>query len=180
MQFNIEYRPSYALAICQLQPGEAVRAEGGAMVSMSTHLRMETSASGGKGIKGFLKGLARKVFLGESFFMNTFHADQAPGEVTFAATMPGDMEQTMLNNESLVIQGSSYVCSSPDIETTPSTSMRSLALAFAHGSAETSNSISSLAFSAWASPSSFSISPWISNTLGTSDSFNDMMPIFTR
>lgn len=116
MNINIEYRPSYALAICQLTPGESIRAEGGAMVSMSTHLRMETSATHGKGVKGFLKGLARKVFMGESFFMNTFHSDQAPGEVCFAPTFPGDIEQTALNGDSLIIQGSSYMCSSPQVE----------------------------------------------------------------
>jgi len=116
MNISIEYRPSYGLAICQLQPGESVRAESGAMVSMNTHVRMETSATHGKGVKGLLKGLARKVFMGESFFMNTFHADQAQGEVTFAPRLPGDVEQTALNNESLVIQGTSYMCSSPDIE----------------------------------------------------------------
>lgn len=116
MEFQIEYRPSYALAICSLQAGESVRAEGGAMVSLNSHIRMETSATGGKGVKGFLKGLKRVFFMGESFFMNTFHADQQPGVVAFAPSLPGDMEQTYLNNESLIIQGTSYVCSHPAVE----------------------------------------------------------------
>ncbi len=116
MDIRIEYRPSYALAICNLQPGEAIRAESGAMVSMNTHIRMETSMTQGKGVKGFLKGLARKAFMGESFFLNTFHADQYPGQVTFAPRLPGDMEQTYLNGESLIIQSTSFVCAAPSVE----------------------------------------------------------------
>jgi uncharacterized protein (AIM24 family) len=36
MQFDIAYRPAHTLAIARLNPGEAVTAESGAMVAMST------------------------------------------------------------------------------------------------------------------------------------------------
>ena len=74
MEYQILYRPSYALAIIKLAAGEALNAESGAMVSMSDSIQVETHVRG-----GLLSGLKRTVLGGESFFINTFKANQ-PGE----------------------------------------------------------------------------------------------------
>ena len=84
MQVNLLYRPSQALAQVWLQPGEAVTAESGAMVGMSTNVQMQTQSG------GLLKGLKR-MFGGESFFRNTFTAGAGQGEVLFATPLCGDM-----------------------------------------------------------------------------------------
>ena len=68
MKFEIQHRPAYALAVVHIEPGETILAEGGAMVSKTSNVKMETSA-GKKDdglIGGFLKGLKRMV-AGESF-----------------------------------------------------------------------------------------------------------------
>ena len=73
MQIELHHRPSYALAEVKLAAGETVVAEAGAMVSMDTHVQIETSA-GKKGegkLKGLMKGLKRMV-AGESFFQNKY------------------------------------------------------------------------------------------------------------
>lgn len=116
MQFNIEFKPAYALAIAKLDQGDKVMAESGAMVTQDAHLRMETSASAGKGVKGFLKGLGRSMFLGESFFRNTFHADSGPGEVTFAPGLPGDIMVYEMQGNELIVQQQSYLASGTDVE----------------------------------------------------------------
>lgn len=116
MHFNIEFSPAYALAIAKLEPGDSVMAESGAMVTQDAHIRMETSASAGKGVGGFLKGLGRSLFLGESFFRNTFHADGAPGEVTFAPSLPGDIMQYNMAGQDLIIQQQSYLASGTGVE----------------------------------------------------------------
>mgnify|MGYP002629695994 FL=1 len=109
MQINIKYRPTFALAEVQLQPGEMVRAESGAMVSMSSHVQVSTDATmGGKG--GLLGMLKRATLGGESFFTNRFTAAGAPGEVTLAPTLAGDMVVHELTaDHALFIQGSSFV-----------------------------------------------------------------------
>ena len=85
MKYDIQYGPSYALGIISLDAGEKIQAETGAMVSMSDTIKMETGMKG-----GLLGGLKRSVLGGESFFLNTFEAEQ-PGEVTIAPALPGDI-----------------------------------------------------------------------------------------
>ena len=81
MDYEILHKPSYALAQVRLNQGEQLQAEAGAMVSMSDSIRMETSARG-----GIFGGLRRSVLGGESFFVNTFSAEQ-PGEVAIAPSL---------------------------------------------------------------------------------------------
>ena len=110
MQVEIRYRPSYSLALVRLDPGEAIRAEAGAMVSMSPGLALETKVTG-----GLLAGLKRSFLGGESFFMNTYRAPAQGGEITLAPVLPGDMIVRELRDESLLVQSGSYVASSEGI-----------------------------------------------------------------
>jgi len=109
MESEILYQPSYSLARVKLQAGEAITAEAGAMVSMSEGITIETGVKG-----GFFAGLKRSLVGGESFFMNTFKAS-APGEITFAPPLPGDIAHFQLNGETVFVQSSSYIASSPDV-----------------------------------------------------------------
>ncbi|MGD9100870.1 MAG: TIGR00266 family protein [Anaerolineae bacterium] len=111
MQTEILYRPSYSLAIVKLDPHESLQAEGGAMVSMTPSVGIETKARG-----GVLKSLARSVLGGESFFVNTFTASSEGGEVTLAPALPGDVQTMTLQDETLLVQSGSYVASSQGIE----------------------------------------------------------------
>lgn len=104
MQVDIRYKPSYSLAIVDLAAGESVIAEGGAMVSMSANVGVETSMRGG--LAGALK---RKVLGGESFFVNTFTASGGAGEITFAPSLPGDLQVREMNGETFFLQSGSYI-----------------------------------------------------------------------
>ncbi len=110
MQTEILYRPSYSLAVVKLNPNETLQVEGGAMVSMTPDLKLETKAKG-----GILKSLARSVLGGESFFMNTYTAPSEGGEITLAPALPGDVQVMELQNEVLMVQSGSYVASSQGI-----------------------------------------------------------------
>ena len=116
MQFNILYKPAHTLAECHLQPNETVRAESGVMVSMTRNVSVQAAAKnpadGGMG-KRLLKGLKRAALGGESFFTNTYTAQNQPGHVTFAPSLCGDMVVHDCQGEQLIIQGSSYVAA-PD------------------------------------------------------------------
>ena len=54
MRYEIGYQPSYSLAILQLEPGEEIRCESGAMVSMSGDLVLEAKMNTGGKEGGFL------------------------------------------------------------------------------------------------------------------------------
>jgi uncharacterized protein (TIGR00266 family) len=111
MDIEILYKPSYSLGVLKLKGGEQVRVEGGAMVSMTDGVTIETQATG-----GILKSLARSVLGGESFFQNTFSAPNNGGVVTVAPPLPGDLYSINLQNESLMIQSGSYVASEAGVE----------------------------------------------------------------
>lgn len=113
MEFVIENKPAYAVARAKLQPGEAIRAESGAMIGMTPELQMQTSAGVGKG--GMLKALGRKLFTGESFFMNTFKAANLPGEVMLAPPNIGDLVVHPLNGD-VMIQSTCYLASAEQID----------------------------------------------------------------
>ena len=110
MKYDIQYGPSYALGIISLDAGEKIQAETGAMVSMSDTIKMDTGMKG-----GLLGGLKRSVLGGESFFLNTFEAEQ-PGEVTIAPALPGDILALELAGLPLMVQSGSFLASTPDVE----------------------------------------------------------------
>ena len=110
MKYEVKYGPSYALGIVSLEAGEKIQAETGAMVSMSDTIKIETGMKG-----GLLSGLKRSVLGGESFFMNTFEAEQA-GEVTIAPALPGDIMVLELTGQPLLIQSGSFLAATPEID----------------------------------------------------------------
>lgn len=118
MQFEVLYKPAHALAIAHLNPNESVRAEAGAMVSMTNNVQVDTQgpSQGKGGVGGFLKGLGRAMMGGESFFTNTFTAQGGQGHVSLAPSLCGDMVVHELQGDQLVIQGSSYVAAPDSVQ----------------------------------------------------------------
>jgi len=111
MQTEIMYRPSYSMAVVQLDPSERIRVEAGSMVSMSDGISLETKAAG-----GILASLKRAVLGGESFFVNEYQAPANGGTITLAPALPGDMIALEQGGQPLLVQSGSYVASSMDIE----------------------------------------------------------------
>ena len=111
MHTEVLYSPSYSLAVVKLASHETIQVEGGAMVSMTANLQMETKARG-----GVLKSLARSVLGGESFFMNSYTAPTEGGEITLAPALPGDVKIVEMQDETLLVQSGSFVASSEGID----------------------------------------------------------------
>ena len=110
MDYEILHKPSYALAMIRMNRGEQLQAETGVMVSMSDTIKMETGTRG-----GIFGGLRRSVLGGESFFVNTFTAEE-PGEVSVAPSLPGDIEVMELRHETVMVQSGSFLAATMDIE----------------------------------------------------------------
>lgn len=117
MKFEIQHRPAYALALVHLEADEVVVAESGAMVSMDTHVKLETSAAKKEEglVKGLFSGLKRMV-AGESFFQNRYSSTGAPGTVTFAPTHVGDIVVYELQEQALMLQSRAYLCSADGVD----------------------------------------------------------------
>jgi uncharacterized protein (TIGR00266 family) len=87
MRVSFHAQPAYSMAVCYLDYGESMRAESGAMATMSDSI--DVSADSGPG--GVVKGLIRKQLGGESFFMGRYTAHMQDAWVAVAPKKPGDI-----------------------------------------------------------------------------------------
>ena len=110
VEFAVEHSPAYALGIVTLEQGDSIQAEAGAMVSMSETIAVDSNVAG-----GILSGFKRSVLGGESFFLNTFTAEAAGGEVTVAPALPGDIAAIELTGSTVLVQSGSFLAASPEI-----------------------------------------------------------------
>jgi uncharacterized protein (TIGR00266 family) len=101
----------------ELDPGEMVIAEAGAMMYMTPGIRMESKfgdpSAADQGLLGKVFSAGKRMLAGESLFMTTFTND-GPGkqQVAFAAPYPGKivpMDLTQLDGE-LLCQKQSFLC----------------------------------------------------------------------
>ncbi|NOT46193.1 MAG: TIGR00266 family protein [Acidobacteria bacterium] len=99
----IEHQGAFALAIVNLGAEQAISAEAGAMVSMSANIELESN------LKGGVFGALKRAVGGESAFVSTFTSRGGPGEVTFAPGAPGDVAGIEMNNQTFMVQSSSYL-----------------------------------------------------------------------
>ncbi|MDN5352109.1 MAG: hypothetical protein PWQ12_1029 [Clostridiales bacterium] len=107
----------------ELDPGEAVMAEAGAMMYMDTHVQLETlfgdgSDKGGAGLMGKLVGAGKRAMVGESLFMTQFtNGGSFPQRVAFAAAYPGKIVPIDLREHGgkLIAQKDAYLCSAKGI-----------------------------------------------------------------
>lgn len=112
MKILLEGKPSFTITHIDLEPGETVTAESGAMASMDAALDMKAVLNG-----GFVSGLVKKFFGGESLIVNIFtNNTNAVQRVTFTQTTPGDMMVKELHGESYCLQRGAYICSTPGIK----------------------------------------------------------------
>lgn len=115
MDIEILERPANTIAKVVLHNGEEMTAEGGSMVAMAQDLRMETTTyKRGKG--GVAKGLKR-MLAGETLFLNHYTSQRDGTSLYLAPNLSGDIIHKTLNgDETLIVQGSSFLAHGPDIE----------------------------------------------------------------
>jgi uncharacterized protein (TIGR00266 family) len=123
MQHQIEFGPSFAWLKVRLAPGEVLQAEAGAMVRQTSDLQMDTRLNAGRNagfsarIKAFFAAFARKLFGGETMFVNDFHGPHG-GEVVLAPSLSGQiMHQRLDGTRKLYIQCSAYLASTGTVDT---------------------------------------------------------------
>lgn len=101
--WEIKHQGAFALAVVNLQAEQSISAEAGAMVSMSSNIDLHSEMKGG------VFGALKRAVGGESAFVSTFTARGASGEVTFAPGTPGDVAGIEMNNQTFLVQSSSYL-----------------------------------------------------------------------
>lgn len=97
----------------ELDTGEGVRAEVGAMMYMEDGIQMQTSTGGGL-FQGF-----KRMLTGESFFITTFlYTGRSKGHVAFGAPYPGKIIPVQLAEYrgELLCQKDAFLCAARGIE----------------------------------------------------------------
>jgi uncharacterized protein (TIGR00266 family) len=111
MQAKIEGSPSFAYLHVDLGPGESVVAESDAMASMDAALDLKAVFNG-----GFVSAVLRKIFGGESLFVNVFtNNTDRPRRVTLVQATPGDIKQIPMQGNALCLQAGAYLASTPGV-----------------------------------------------------------------
>ena len=92
------------VVICQLEAGEKMVCEGGAMSWMSPNMKMETTTNGGIG-----KSIGR-AFSGEKMFQNIYTAEGGPGMIAFASSFPGCIKAFEISpGKEIIFQKGAYL-----------------------------------------------------------------------
>ncbi len=108
----------------ELDPGESVVAEAGAMMYKDRHVEMETifgdaSGRGGSGFFDKLLGAGKRVLTGESLFMTVFthRGPQGKAHAAFGAPYPGNIIPVSLKDRGgmLICQKDSFLCAAKGV-----------------------------------------------------------------
>jgi len=89
--------------VVQLAPGEKFYSEGGAMSFLDPSVEIQPRLLG-----GFLKGIGRKLFGGESLFLSEYTATRA-GKVGIAPGHLGAVEECDLKGNTIMLTSGSYL-----------------------------------------------------------------------
>ncbi len=109
MKHSIELGPVFSILKIQLEAGETIKAESGAMVSMSPGIDIKAKTTG----KGFFGAIGAMIG-GESLFASEFTAHQS-GEVILAPSAPGDIVHIPMNGGTVYTQAGAYLAGSPSL-----------------------------------------------------------------
>lgn len=111
METEIRSRPSFANVLVRLTGGDRIVAESDAMASMSSTITLATRWNGG----GFLAAILRRIFGGESLFLNEFTSTSG-GELVLTQRLPGDIECIDLRGQTLYLQPGAFVACDPSVD----------------------------------------------------------------
>ncbi|MCR4909212.1 MAG: TIGR00266 family protein [Lachnospiraceae bacterium] len=109
MKYSIEGEP-LPVVICELEPGEYVQTEAGAMAWMSSNMKMETVGGGASKMLG-------RMFSGESLFLNKYTAEGGPGLIALSSNVPGAIKPFQISpGNEIVAQKNAFLAMAPGVE----------------------------------------------------------------
>lgn len=109
MKYQIKGEPM-PVVICQLEQGETVTCESGAMSWMSPNLEMKTEGGG-------LGKMFGRMMSGENLFQNHYQAKRGAGMIAFSSSFPGSIRAFEITPSSPIIcQKRAFLACSEGVE----------------------------------------------------------------
>jgi len=110
MKYTIE-GGQLPVVLCEVETGETMITEGGAMSWMSPNMRMETTSGG-----GFGRALGR-MFAGEALFMNRYTAQGGRGMIAFSSKFPGEIRAfDLYPGREIIVQKSAFLAAEEGVD----------------------------------------------------------------
>jgi len=109
MKYQIIGEPMPAV-ICDVENGETLVCEAGAMSWMSPNMQMETTGGGVGKVFG-------RMFSGENMFQNRYTAQNGPGMIAFASSFPGSIRAVEITpSRSVIIQKRAFLACTEGVD----------------------------------------------------------------
>lgn len=111
MDHQILHPGNNSMLVINLNAGEQIKAESGAMVAKTDGVKIEGKLDG-----GIFRAVKRSVLGGEKFFFQTMHAIEKNGNVMVAPGIPGDIKVLdMTQGQDYFLQGGAFLAALGDI-----------------------------------------------------------------
>ncbi|TET71138.1 TIGR00266 family protein [Candidatus Bathyarchaeota archaeon] len=113
MKYEIKYEPSYAMLVVDLEAGESIVGEAGAMTYMTPNIEVQTRMRE----KSILGTIGLSILGRQSFFVNDYVATRGPGQLALGAAPVGDIQVLKVEpGKGFIVQKSSYLANTDDID----------------------------------------------------------------
>jgi len=113
LKYEIKYQPSYSLLEVQLEKGEQITGEAGALTYMTPNIDVKTRTRE----RSLLGSLKTSILGGQSLFVTDFKAQGDSGKLALVAAPIGDILKLDITPENgYVIQKSAYLASTQNID----------------------------------------------------------------
>ena len=110
MRYTIEGEP-LPVVICDLEAGDTMITESGAMSWMTPNMKMETTSGGGIG------KMFGRAFSGESIFLNRYTAQGGAGTIAFASSFPGSIRAFEIGpGQEIIAQKSAFLAGTSGVD----------------------------------------------------------------
>lgn len=113
MKYEIKYEPSYAMLVVDLEAGEKITGEAGAMTYMTPSIDVVTH----RRERSILGTIGVSILGGQSLFVNDYVAKGGQGQVGLGAAPVGDIQVLRVESgRGFIVQKAAYLASTDDVE----------------------------------------------------------------
>jgi uncharacterized protein (TIGR00266 family) len=113
MRYEIKYSPSYSMLVVNLEKGEKITGEAGALTYMTPTMEIVTRMRE----KSIFGTLATTFLGGQSFFVNDYVASRGAGEIALVAAPVGDIKQLLVSpGKGYIVQKAAYLASTQQVD----------------------------------------------------------------
>jgi uncharacterized protein (TIGR00266 family) len=113
MKYEIKYDPSYAMLVVDLEAGEKITGEAGAMTYMSSNIDVQTH----RRERSILGTIGLSLLGGQSLFVNDYVATGGSGQLGLAAAPVGDIQVLKVEpGRGFIVQKAAYLASTEGID----------------------------------------------------------------